>query len=82
METMTVLATRSGSSPAPVVHSLNGRAEKSTCRPGRPNVGAESFGLLPHRPHEVRPLHALRETGKVLYLGGEHELAAGLVGGG
>lgn len=48
----------------------------------RANVGTELKGLCAHSGHQVRPLHAVRKTGKVLDLGRQHELAAGLIAGG
>ena len=45
----------------------------------RAELGAEARGLVPHACHELGAHDAVREAGEVLHLGGEHELAAGLV---
>jgi hypothetical protein len=47
-----------------------------------PGLGAEAQRLGTEALHELGPHDALGEAGEVLDLGGEHELAAGLVGGG
>ena len=44
-------------------------------------LGAEAGGLLPEAHHELGAHDALGEAGEVLDLGGEHQLAAGLVAG-
>ena len=45
------------------------------------DLGTEPDGLLPEPLHQLRAHHALGEAGIVLDVGGEHELAAGLVAG-
>ena len=46
------------------------------------DVRAEPQGLLPEAHHELGAHDPLGEAGEVLDLGGQHQLAAGLVGGG
>jgi hypothetical protein len=43
------------------------------------DLGPEPQGLLAHAVHQLGPHDALRKTGEVLDLGGEHQLSAGLV---
>ena len=54
------------------VHTRSGLAAKS--------IGAETTGLFAETPHEFGTHDALGEAGEVLDLGGEHQLAARLVG--
>ena len=60
----------------------NGRPDRSTLADllGA-DLGAEAGGLLPEAHHELGAHDALGEAGEVLDLGGEHELATGLVAG-
>ena len=61
---------------------MNGRSLKSTAVDllGE-ELGAEAGGLLAEAHHQLGAHDALGEAGEVLDLGGEHELAAGLVAG-
>ena len=48
---------------------------------GRDVVGAEASRLLPEGLHQLGPHDPVHEPGKVLDLGGQHQLATGLVAG-
>ena len=49
---------------------------------GRAQLGVEAQGLGPHDAHELGAHDPVDEAGVVLDLGGQHQLAAGLVAGG
>jgi hypothetical protein len=48
---------------------------------GGDELRPEPGGLLTHPAHQLRTHHTFGETGKVLHVRGQHELATGLVTG-
>ena len=79
VETMTASA---GTSSSPT-QTVNGRAEKSTPVTLAVRYSApEALGLVPEAHHQVGAHDPVGEAGVVLDVGGQHELTAGLVGGG
>ena len=81
--TMSVSASTVGSSAVGVADpDLEGPGrEVDAADLGRAQLGLEAQGLGPHHAHELGAHDPVDEAGVVLHVGGQHQLAPGLVAG-